>query len=371
MTSARRKEQEGKLEDMLRKVRALLEQADHPNTTPVEADTFRSHAELLMFRYRIDESMLAEEPEAEIECVWNRLVIPSGTWRQYFSAMAKYAVEHVGARGVLGVTRMDMDGLQNVSTWNLHYVGYPSDIRLADALYTSCMIAFSKRLDPKVDPELTEQENAYWLRKGGMEGWRIATLLWPEVELVYVRNSWQRRPPDKYVYKARKLFKLEALKRGEDPSELLGQGNSMSVYRSSYAEGFLTEIRMRMMRMRQARDGSGELVLAGRRQRIDEAFYTEYPQYRPMERLAGGEDDEDGEEEGEGGVARDHTRSAYSDPRSGCERCRKAKSGYCREHSYLRPRAYREEPYSRAGAAAGRRAARDVDLGGSDGRALS
>src|SRR4051812_5148564 len=48
-----------KLEAMLRKVRGLLAQADHENTSPAEAQVFRNKAEALMMRYRIDEAMLA------------------------------------------------------------------------------------------------------------------------------------------------------------------------------------------------------------------------------------------------------------------------------------------------------------------------
>ncbi len=43
----------------VRRVTALLAYADHPNTDPIEAKTFRAKAESLMQQYRIDEVALS------------------------------------------------------------------------------------------------------------------------------------------------------------------------------------------------------------------------------------------------------------------------------------------------------------------------
>ena len=52
-------------EDMIAKVQALWAQADHPNTSPIEAATFRMKATDLMAKYQIDEIVLAEAQGGE------------------------------------------------------------------------------------------------------------------------------------------------------------------------------------------------------------------------------------------------------------------------------------------------------------------
>lgn len=418
-----------KLEAMLRKVRALLVQAEDPGCTPQEAQTFRNKAEALMLRYRIDESQLADAPESGLQPVWHTIVIHqfggkhgSNEYTQFYKGMAKKVVQHVGCRGE---THHKWDG-EGGCTVTLHYVGYPSDIRIVDMLYTTAQVAFATRLEPKYDPTLSDQENAYNMRKAGMEGWRIAIAIWGTrgtTQCCCLRKDSYRCTncsrdereakvnhhdcsykvtTDANLYKARRLFKAEALARDEDPSELLGQGNNMNVYRESYANGFYHELIHRLNDMARSRGAeSTGIELGGRKEKIDQAFYKEYPQYAPPKAAIGwvpSEDEEDEEaEDGEkvyrcpwsecGGeveagqdpcphcdlpidwaqhLAKDHGRSEYRDPRADCEKCQKAKSGYCRDHSYLRPSyaAPRERAWSPAGDRAGRAAARSIDLGG-------
>jgi hypothetical protein len=143
------------------------------------------------------------------------------------------------------------------------------------------------------------------------------------------------------------IFTAESLKRGEDPSILLGRGNNVSTFRASYAEAFTDTVWSRLLRMRHARSqDTTSLVLADVKARVDEVFYEKFPYFRPVPAGTPG--------------------AAYVSPTENCERCQNAKSGYCREHNYLKPSnaAVKERPYSRAGWDRGERAAESVDLGG-------
>lgn len=364
-----------KLDAMLRKVQALLRQADHPNTDPTEAQTFRARAEMLMVKYRIDEASLAQAPDSGIKPIWSDIDVCSARseYRQYYRGLIEYVLKHVGARGVV-TSVVDPESRELIL--RCEFVGYESDVHLVQLLYTNAMLAFQGRLEPSVDPELSDQENAYNLRKAGMEGWRIAMKLWAkELGMEGVSRYYFVAHHENLLYKARRLFKAEAIKRGENPAELLGQGNNMSTYRESYANGFITELHWRLHYMRQSRgEESQGLVLAGRKERIDEAFYERYPSYAPPKPLPTADAEaEEVEEEGEASVARNHTRGDYVDPRAHCDKCQRAKSGYCRDHSYLRPSTavYRERPVHRGGERAGRDAARSIDLGTTRERRLS
>ena len=322
---------QAKLDDMLRKVQGLLAKADHPNTPVPEAESARAMAEALMNKYRIDETSAANRGELPgFKPEWRTFVVCNigSEFVTIYRSMASSIVHHVGAKAVTKY----VDG--NVVC---EVVGYASDLRMAEVLYTSAMLAFQTKLEPKYDSALSEQVNAYNMRSAGMEGWRIA-------EAIYGRTDKALRP------KVRAMFKAEALARGEDPSVLLGKGNSVKLFRESYAKGFEMEIWQRLNRMRSIR-GEAEtgLVLASREEDVKEAFYERYPQYRPVP--------VSGAIEGVGG--NDH---------SNCAKCAAAKSGYCRDHAWLRPRKYEAPKVNAEAYYRGRDAAAAADLGPSGAR---
>lgn len=333
-----------KLEAMLRKVAGLMAKADHPNTSATEANIFRGKAEALMYQYRITEAMYqqAQPAGAEIKPQWATWNVCYGNseFVYQYRRICESVLEHIGIRGVYKRAMRpvyDEDGnpTEQAEMVICEAVGYESDLRIAESLYLSCMVAFQKRLEPKFDPALSQQENAYNMRSAGMEGWRIALL-------IFGKDDKALRP------KVRGMFKAEAIKRGEDPTVLLGKGNSVKAFREDFALGFLAQIRNRMMNMRAARaeEEKGALVMRSRLEAINETFYAVYPQFRPAETV--------------------HTGQVVNvDPRQGCARCPKTKSGYCRDHAFLKPRTYRVK-YRETNYTAlqrGQQAARDVDLG--------
>lgn len=322
---------ESKLDNILRKVQGLLAKADHPNTPPAEADTARNMAEALMLKYRIEESQLGAATTTTIGPVWRTIRVgrTGGEFIWSYRDILGTIIDHFDIRGVILTQReTDPDG-----TWASYYdadvVGYESDLRFVEAMFTAASLEFGKRLEPKYDPELSEQVNAYLMRSAGMEGRRIA-------QAIYGRDDKHLRP------KVRAMFKAEAVARGEDPDVLLGKGINVKAFRKDYADGFCAELWSRLRRVRQATaEDRKSLVLAGRKNAIDEAFYGKYPTMKPQPtttpRIGTGQDT--------------------------CPKCAKAKSGYCREHMYLKPKASRSRQTNWAAFDRGSSAARQVDLG--------
>lgn len=328
------------LDDILRKVQALLARADHPNTPVAEAEASRVKAELLMTKYRIDEATLAAGGAAQsqgIEPTWRKWRIASAKseFSTEYRLIASAVLRHFDCEGVIrtGPARDVDPAAEDGDEWisYMEAVGYDSDLRMAEALYTSCQVAFQAKLEPKYDPSLSDQVNAYIMRSAGMEGWRIA-------QAIYGKDDKALRP------KVRSMFKAEAIARGEDPSILLGKGNSVKVFRQSFAVGFSNEIYYRLQQMRLSRgDAGGALVLADRATKVREAYYERFPQYRPQSGAA----------------------SHYKDPRDGCAKCAKAQSGYCREHQWLKPSAARSKApaFNDAAYYRGKKAAQSADIG--------
>jgi hypothetical protein len=210
-------------------------------------------------------------------------------------------------------------------------VGFELDVQYAELLFTQARVAFQTKLEPAVNPELSDQVNVYNLRSAGLERVKIADIMWGNTDKVFLAQVGR-------------LYKAECALRGEEAA-LSGRGVTGKAYREQYANAFVVKLGYRLQ---QARSGGNGLQLGNRERLLTEAFYARFPHMRPKAEVGGGE---------------------YKE----CERCAKAKSGACREHP--RGRSYRSGPnlYSAAavrGRAAGEAAARSVDLGRGGGRTL-
>lgn len=315
----------------IKKIEALLAKADGTDF-PEEAAVFRAKAEALMIQWRIEESMLAaagsvDQGFAPEWVEWN-VCDTTNEFRDAYRRIASWVVRHIGAEAVFKYEFVTDEDGNNRHMIVADVVGYNSDLRYGHLLLTSAILAFGQLMEPRYNADESDQVNAYRMRKAGMEGRRIAMAIWKS-------DAKALRP------KARKLYEAEAKLRGENPAELLGQGNSVKTYRESYAEGFTNELWSRLNRMKiEAGEHSQAIVLAGRSEAVKEAFYTKYPQYRPA-KVAG----------------------KLGNPAETCSKCAKAKSGFCREHSYLRPRVGKERSFNYRAYTRGQDAASTVDLG--------
>jgi hypothetical protein len=318
---------------ILAKIRALLAKADGTDNEH-EAAAFREHAEKLMREYRVaEEHLIAANPDSVKPVVTEADLFMYGATpfgQQYINMMHAVA-RHTGIRDHYIYLARKADGRTVLRAF---LVGYEADTRYADALFTSAQMVFQARLEPSVDPKADDRENVYRLRSAGIERNRIARMLW---------NL------DTHASHAKvgQLYKEACALRGEDP-KVSGRNINAKNYRELYAEEFVNELGRRLRRAQDGADSAGgTLVLAGRSERVDEAFYDRFPELRPS------------------------TTLVKSEP---CEKCTKTKhaSGKCQAH---RPRAYTkadddrwERRHNSATAiqarSAGRQAAAEVELRG-------
>lgn len=319
------------LDDLIRKVQGLLAKAESTNF-PEEAESCRQLAERLMWKHRIDAATFRESGASPADPVWREFPVCSA-FSEYVStywSVCSAIISHFDCRGVAR-----MGGAERLS----EIVGWEAETRMVETTYTEFRLAFQAKLEPKVDRSLSDQINAYNLRSAGLEGRRIAQMLYGE-------NTKALRS------KVRNMFKREAELRGEDPKALLGEG-PVKGFRRSFAQGFEMEVWSRLASMRRARgDASVGLVLASSKERVDEAFYQKYPAHRPVKPSG---------ELGLDGAVNSHAN---------CAKCKRAKSGYCRDHAWLRPGRTRVERLNHQAYDRGRVAARSVDLGAAGGRRI-
>jgi len=177
------------------------------------------------------------------------------------------------------------------------------------------------------DDNLSETENIYRLRNAGIERRVIADHAWGNGVEASARSKVQR------------IYLKECAARGEEP-RATGLAHDTNTYRDAYAYSFRYTLAQRLAEARDAVDSvHGALTLHGRSERVDEAFYARYPEYRPSD------------------------KPTTTTP---CAACAKAKSGHCRKHpgltraDYARYDRMTNSPSARAGEASGRDAANGV-----------
>jgi hypothetical protein len=251
---------------MAERIRNLLAKADATQDEfPGEAALFREKAEELMARHRVaEEDLIASDATALLPIV-KKITITSRSseFTQSHHSLWYWTAEHCGVQYGARYTR---DGIEVTA------VGYESDIRYAETLYQNAWLTMSSRLEPKVDPKESDPENIYRLRSAGLARNRVAQLLW---------DSPMGKDGHADHAKVGRLYAMACAERGEDPA-VAGRGLNKEVYRSKYADSFVARYMDRLRASRDAVDSLGALpTLHGRKERVDEAFWAEFPHEHP------------------------------------------------------------------------------------------
>lgn len=311
-------------------IRALLDKAEATDN-PHEEAAYRAKAESIMHRFKLDtEDVLAGRTAQEAQAVSPilfgvRLAPQASPYFNQYAMIFGNIARHVGIRHTFK-WRWEDGGYVCYADG----VGFDLDVQYAELLFTQARIVFAERLEPRVNANLSDQENVYRLRSAGIERVRIADIMWDSKDKIFLARVGR-------------LYKAECANRGEEPA-LSGRGVTGAAYREAYAEGFVSQFYWRLVKARDASGVGGKgLVLGNREAKLTEEFYKHFPEMRPTAAVEGGEPEQEE-----------------------CERCVKAKT-QCREHKTRAPRMPKgRDPYSEAaqrGRMSGRASANAVDLG--------
>lgn len=340
------------MRDYAKLIAGLIANAEDEANSEEARANYRTKAEQLMREYRVsEEQALATEggeasaPILDKITVMERYATTNKLRKEYWRMWTTIA-SHCGVRtvGKYEGTRYSEESSLSGMT-----VGYAGDIKYAEMLFTTARLVFMTRIDARVNKALSDEENCYFMRNSGMKRNEIAKALWGSADDDGAAHG-----------KVQRLYLAECARRGET-ARVSGRGIQVDVYREAYARGFVNELNWRLGAARDAADrADGGIVLHGRAERVNEAFYTEFPNQRPKS----------AEEQ----AAEDAASAAYwaqlEEQERNCPKCAKAK-GKCREHTprYLNATDQRKlnrsysGPEATAGAQAGAAAARIVDLG--------
>jgi hypothetical protein len=331
--------------DYAAKIAALIAHAEDEANSPEARATYRAKAESMMRDYRIaEEDLIATDQFAAVPVLDKVIVMESNAYDnplrdEYWSLFSRIA-RHAGIRLQGRYTGWSGDNSQLAAT----VVGYEGDIAYAKFIWTAARLVFLTRIDASVNRSLSDQQNCYYMRNSGLTRKEIATALWRSSATDGAAHG-----------KVQKLYFAECAARGETP-RVSGRGIQVDIYRKAYARAFVNEFGWRLNEAKDAAGTSGGgLVLHGRAERVDEAFYKEFPNMRPSSK-----------EENEEAMRR------MDEEEANCPDCKKttSKSGKCKRHrpteiSEAERRRYARmtrSPEARAGSANGTEAARAVNL---------
>ncbi len=253
------------IDGLMKKIQALINKAE-ASEFPGERDAFQAQAEKLMAQHRIAEEELIAASSEDANAITpehDEVVILANSleseFRTKYCGIFAAIADHCGVRVHFAYSNnYEIIG---------HVTGYRSDIRYAEVLYSASRLVFMAKLEPKVEPGLSDAENVYRMREAGMTRRRIAQLLWHE---------------DTHGAHAKvgKLYKARCEELGLDPV-VAGRNVSAKTYRESFASSFYDELWMRLFDARNAAGAyGGGVELHGRKERVDEAFYVRYPRYK-------------------------------------------------------------------------------------------
>lgn len=254
------------IDSILKVVTGLLAKAE-ASKFPEEAKTLREKAQEMMQKYRLEEEQLIAQDPGSIEPILVEFPICKldSPFRSEYLNLMWYIAGH---SDVLATYKGDWHGTRMVIA---QAVGYEGDARQTEFLFNAVKLAFAESLEPQIDSALSEAVNIYRLRQAGIERQRIARMMWGEE--IGSKSSAHA--------KVGKIYKAECERRGE-AILLDGRGISLNVFKESYAREFVWRIVDRLRDARDAVDGTfGAVTLAGRKERVQEAFWTHFPKLRP------------------------------------------------------------------------------------------
>lgn len=335
--------------DYSSKIGSLIAMSED-ESLPAEARTaYRNKAERLMREYRISEEQTIAKDQFSVMPETAKIVLVESN--AYYNPLSmKYAAifsevaQHAGVRYALSYGWSGGD--DNVSQLVVTVVGYEGDINLAKFLWISARLVFMTRIDASVNPALSDSENCFYLRNAGWSRKDVAKALWNSDEKDGTAHG-----------RVQKLYLAECETRGEKPM-VAGKGFQAKAYREAYADAFAAEFGWRLRSARDAADAiGGALELKGRKERVDEAFYTLYPKKRPAPMT-------------------EQERAAYWEAQlaseANCGKCKTTKhvTGQCKDHRPYEPTeadrraSWRKHssPEARAGQRNGTAAARSVNV---------
>lgn len=258
------------IEKVMKKVSALLSQAEHPGTSPVEAAQYRQRADEIMLKYRIAEADLdrtvgkgTSQTPTKIEVT----ICPNDSpLRDQLTGLVMIVAKHFGVRVLFHNLAVPKGRSKYYPDACVAAYGYPTDLEFFALLFGSLHLHLAGKLEPQPDLSKGLDENVYDLHESGMSWRRITALINPEVtEEMEIRKAANR---------LKRAYRRRCAVVGHEPRVIQSPVN----YQRNVIVGFNATIdrRLREVRERHEAEIAGS-ALALRSDLVDEFFKEQNP----------------------------------------------------------------------------------------------
>lgn len=275
-----------------RRIQALIAKAEATDSL-AEREACFERAQELMLQYSIDEAMLSAARPAAQRLKPTKLkgviLCAKGSPLEYqMQQLVMTLASNLGVRPIFHGT-FKSERVQHITAT---VVGYESDLRLFEMMFTALHLDLSGQLDPKPDAAKSFDENVYILHEAGVKWRRIADLMNAAYDSAGmsmgqpVLQVWREsvRPsknqPDVLVpwpdgHRLINAYKRYCRSVGEKPRAI----QSPVTYQRNFAEGYVTRISTRLWEMRKKAETSAQpgTALALRTEDVDAAFAEFFP----------------------------------------------------------------------------------------------
>jgi Protein of unknown function (DUF2786) len=271
--------------DVLRKVRALIERAEHPSTPAGEAEQCRATADKLMEKYAIEEWQTAQA--TGVGAKPTRIKINLGKVDSPFLTETA-TLAHVVAN-FCRCSSMWMTGSGYGDREEYAYVyGFESDLRYFEMLFTTLFLHMSGAIFPEPHPEKSLELNAYEMHNAGLNwydiaqayGWREVAPLPGEAKHMYKNREGERASWSKAVGRIKSAYAREVKARGEQPLRIPPQGSEN--FRHNAANGYILRIQQRLDEQLGKRGAGTEIALRDRGPAIRALLEEKHPDASPQ-----------------------------------------------------------------------------------------
>lgn len=275
-------------EDMLRKVQRLLDLAASTKHEG-ERDSALAKADELMAAFAIEQFELEmhkprdarEAPVVvDVEATGAKDMRVRSTLRTIFESLARHCGCMLGRGHKYSYTEQGTGVVYKV-------VGFRSDIDWLRLLYLTIQMDLVAKMEPRIDPALTEVQNYTILREAGVEIRTIFAMLGYEYQTTRVWSEAKQCEVPGLTSETR--ARLRVLRNGyRDQCKAEGRKPltfaTGDTYRDSFMDGYAYRLRTRLAEMGRARQeastGHG-LAVIGREDAVKETLWDTWPEMRP------------------------------------------------------------------------------------------
>lgn len=268
-------------EDILRKVQKLLAQA---MGTPfeAEADTFRSRANELMDKYRLEQWELAQveagRAQSSLKPVRRDIVIE--WWYTENNYAFRTALWSVFAECAKHCAVIIAHSKINRATQAIPAYGLESDISFLEMLFTDLYIQMADKIKPTYNPDKSLGENVYRAKEAGMKYGQIAD--WaghPEWRTI---KGYGKNGNPQYAYDGIMIREMKKFAKANNLE--VHKVINLKAYVEDFCSSFSWAVTSKLREMRTGEVRGGDTMALAIRDITDlsrEAMFEDFPDMRP------------------------------------------------------------------------------------------